>query len=87
MYKILDENVQFIEKTMETNIKELTARGKSLAEEKKNKPESHIPVRCNIIITICNSDDTTQSQSQETHSRIRTQQIARKGQPHNVHGR
>ena len=49
---------------METRRVEVTAGRKSLAE-------GHIPGRCTI--TICNSDDSTKSHTQEMHSRLQTQ--------------
>ena len=39
---------------------------------KGKDPERHIPGKCTITITICNSDDTTQSHSQEMHRWIQT---------------
>ena len=64
MYKIPDEIIKIIEKTMETWRVELAARGKSLAD-----PERYIPRRCAIAITICNSYEATESRSQEMLSR------------------
>ena len=49
-------------------------------------PNRHIPGRCIITITICNNDDAAQSHHKEMHSRIKTQLIARKDQPLDVHG-
>ena len=76
MYKIPDDVIQFIQKTMKTWRMELTAGVKSLA-------------RANILrtITICNSIDVTQSHTQKLHGRILTQYIARKDQALYVHGR
>ena len=46
---------------METKRVELTPGGKKLSRSKD--PERHIPGRCTITITICNSDDGTQLHS------------------------
>ena len=54
---------------------------------RRKDPVRHIPGKCIITITIRNSDDATQSHSQEMHSRIQTQLIARKDQPLNVNRR
>ena len=35
-------------------------------------PERNLPGRCNITITICNSDDTTELHNQEMHRQIQT---------------
>ena len=85
MYKILDEVIKFIKKPMENRGVELPAREKSFAEVRD--PKRHIPGRCTLIITICNSDDGNPSHSQEMHSRIQTQEIVRKDKPFNVHRR
>ena len=69
MYKILDEVINFIEKTMGTLRVELTSGGKSLPSK---DPESYIPRRCTITISICNSDDATQPHTQKMHSQIQT---------------
>ena len=79
MYKIPDQVVQFIEKTMET------LRRKELSRSKN--PKRHIPGRCTITITICDSHDATQPHPLEMHSRIQTRLIAGKDQPLDVHGR
>ena len=63
-YKILDEIIHSIEKTMETWRTELRAGDKCLAAVKIQKA---------TFLTICNSDDATQSHSQEMHRRIQTQ--------------
>ena len=55
MYKISDEVINFIEKTMNTWRVELTTGGKSSSENS----ESYIPGRCIITITFSNSDDAT----------------------------
>ena len=84
MYKISDELIKFIEKTMGSWRVELTTGGRSLTEAKIQR---YIPGRCTITIIICNSDDTTQLHTQEMHRRIQTKYIARKNQPPNVYGR
>ena len=55
MYKIPNQIIQFIEKTMPTWRVELTIGGQSFAEVKIQRG------RCTITITICNSHDATQS--------------------------
>ena len=57
MYKIPDQVVQFIEKTMGTWKVELTAKGKF---HRSKDPKRHILWRCTITITICDSHDATQ---------------------------
>ena len=58
MNKISDESINFIEKTVATLREEVTIGGRILAEAKIQG--RHIPGRCTITITICNSDDATQ---------------------------
>ena len=57
MYKISDEVINFIDKTMKTWRVELTAGGRKLAEEKD--PERDLPRRCSITLTIHNCHDAT----------------------------
>ena len=68
MRKISDKVINFIEKTMETFRVQLTAVEKKFSWGKD--PERYIPERCTITITICNSDDATQSHTREMHWRI-----------------
>ena len=55
MYKITHEVINFIEKTKKTWRVELTAGGRSLAEDLKR----YFSRRCNIIVTIHNCHDAT----------------------------
>ena len=50
---ISDKAIKFIKNTMKNWKEELTVGGKS--------PERYISGRCTITITICDSDDTSQS--------------------------
>ena len=61
MYKIPDQIIEFIEKTMQTQRAELTAGEKKLRRGKD--PKRHIQGRCNIVITICESHDVIQPHS------------------------
>ena len=65
IYRISDEIIKFIEKTMKTWRVELTAAGKSLAEA---------IIQRGIFQGeyIRNSDDTTQAHTQEMHRRIQS---------------
>ena len=65
MYKISDEIMKIIEKTLKTWRMELTTRGKRLADVKIQRDI--------FTITICNSDDATQSYYQEIYTWIQTQ--------------
>ena len=65
MYKVSDEVINFIEKTVKTWRVELTA---GVNED----PERYISGRCSITITNCNSDDAIQPDTQEIHWRIKT---------------
>ena len=57
MYKISDEVINFIEKTMKTWKVELTAGGEKLSWSED--PRRYISRRCTITITIHNCDDVT----------------------------
>ena len=59
VYKISGEVIKFIENTMTNRSIEQTAKGKKLNWDEN--PERNMPGRCAITITICNSDDATQS--------------------------
>ena len=65
MYKISDEVINFVEKVMKTWREELTPGG-------SEGPERYIQGGCTINITICNSDDATQPNTQEMQRRIQT---------------
>ena len=55
--------------------------------DRSKDPKRHIPGRCTITITICNSDDATQPHTQEMYCRIQTLSITGKDQSPNLHGR
>ena len=59
MYKISDEVKKFIEKIMKNRREELTAGEKKL--NFGENPKRGVPRRYAITITICNSDDATES--------------------------
>ena len=61
MYKVSDEDIKFIENTIENWRVKVIAVGKSLAE--RENPEMNLPGRSAITDTFCNSDDTNQSHS------------------------
>ena len=64
MYKIPDEVIKFMENGIDSKRKKLS---------RSKDPKRHIPGRCTVTITLCNSDDATPSHSQEMQSRIQTQ--------------
>ena len=73
-----DEVIEFTEETMKTWRVELTAGRKMLSRGKD--PERHIPGRCTITITICNSNDT-----RHIFSENELPDINSVNQPFNVH--
>ena len=63
MYRIVGDVIKFIENMIQKQ------------EEKFNwgeNPESYLPGRCVITITICNCDDPIQSHTKEMNRRIQT---------------
>ena len=64
MYKISNEVINFTKKTMKAWRVELKANRKSLRKANIQKSRS------TVIITICNSDDTTQPHTFEIHRKI-----------------
>ena len=57
MYKISGQVIKFIENTMQNCRFELTTGEKFWGEN----PERNLPERCAFTITVCDSDDATQS--------------------------
>ena len=81
MYKITYKVIKLIGKTVENSRVELTVGGKCLAEVKIRRC---IPA---VTITICDSDDVTQSLFKKMNRRLQIYKSARKDQPPNVHRR
>ena len=70
MYRISDEVINFIEKTMETWRVELTTGGKSLAEAKIQR--GIFQGDALLTLHICNSNDATQPYTQELYRQLQT---------------
>ena len=68
MFKKSDEIIKSIEKIMKIWRLQRSAGGKKLS--RGENPERDLPGRCAITITICNSDDTTESHTEEMHRQI-----------------
>ena len=71
MYKISDEVINFIDKTMKTWRVELTAGGKKISWSKD--PKRDFPRRYSITLTIPNCHDATKPHTQKIHHRTQTQ--------------
>ena len=72
MFKISDEIMKFIEKTVKSWRVQLTAGRKNKQQKKKKTTKKKQTGRCIITIAICNSDHTTQRHTQEMYARIQT---------------
>ena len=75
MYKISDEIIKCIEKTIENWRVELTAGRKA---KLRWSPDRYLLGICAITITICDNDDATESHISEMHGRIQTNKLQEK---------